>query len=666
MIKSVINNKSQAVADVQQSNFFSRDAAQDAAAAFVASRPVPVVQRKCEHCEQEEKKLQRKEDGTDTGSELEQYTSSISGSGEPLPQNVRGFYEPRFGYDFSNVRVHTDNAAAGSARSVNALAYTAGNHIVFNSGQYAPGTHSGKQLLAHELTHVIQQAGTNIPANNIQRAIGDGHDLRSENFSGDPELEACYDGDNAYYLRYGNRGETVQKVQEGLIQVGYTLPQYGADGIFKEETDGTVRHFQQDYQLGADGIVGPITIGKLDELLPQRKTNPEPPSPSNPLEIPPSPVCQVPDEQADTVIQAKHVPSHQRNTIRNVSVTPVVQCKHLTMRESMDEYAKKINSSVSTDPDVTAKGQFYWSQLALKMIIDDINKTYTMLDPIVSKVGNLMIAIMNDDTVTINKLMLEIPKDIEKSGVSNAPDLLKIFLPMTNVEHPTTLWSRFNKDNHVPSDFSKYKNFSAYKQLRDNEKTACWSMAQFAIKRFEDKGGYTDIDASKKGKTKPSFSAAFIQSATRYYDWSGSTLRGDVVSYNSNLAGNITKMKGILDDGFLLHARVVSGVNFGTGLHPTLKASKGVSPVPPSTQVTGQAEHSLVIIGYEDTSDEFIFWDPDSSVSSYQGKQGFGILHYNNNSFTTAKDAADMYVNEDGQHTGGSSNKRYQVLSVAL
>jgi len=67
--------------------------------------------------------------------------------------------EPRFGYDFSGVRVHTDAKAAESAQAVNARAYTVGQNTVFGASQYAPGTSAGKQLLAHELAHVVQQKG---------------------------------------------------------------------------------------------------------------------------------------------------------------------------------------------------------------------------------------------------------------------------------------------------------------------------------------------------------------------------------------------------------------------------------------------------------------------------------------------------------------------------
>ena len=81
--------------------------------------------------------------------------------GQPLDGVTRAFMEPRFGHDFGGVRVHTDAKAAKSARAVNAAAYTAGNHIFFDTGQWAPATSTGRELLAHELAHTIQQ--TSLP-----------------------------------------------------------------------------------------------------------------------------------------------------------------------------------------------------------------------------------------------------------------------------------------------------------------------------------------------------------------------------------------------------------------------------------------------------------------------------------------------------------------------
>jgi hypothetical protein len=79
--------------------------------------------------------------------------------GEPLDPETRANMGPRFGYDFSNVRVHTNERAAESARAVNALAYTVGHNIVFGAGQHAPFSFARQKLLAHELAHVVQQGG---------------------------------------------------------------------------------------------------------------------------------------------------------------------------------------------------------------------------------------------------------------------------------------------------------------------------------------------------------------------------------------------------------------------------------------------------------------------------------------------------------------------------
>ncbi|MDT4331508.1 DUF4157 domain-containing protein [Methylomonas sp. MV1] len=83
----------------------------------------------------------------------------LASPGTPLEPAFRQDMEQRFGHDFSRVRVHSGGAAEQSAWDVNANAYTVGNHIVFGTGRFAPGTHDGRRLIAHELTHVVQQAG---------------------------------------------------------------------------------------------------------------------------------------------------------------------------------------------------------------------------------------------------------------------------------------------------------------------------------------------------------------------------------------------------------------------------------------------------------------------------------------------------------------------------
>ena len=84
---------------------------------------------------------------------------AAASGGVPLAQELRSYFEPRFGHDFGQVRIHADNSAAQAARAVQARAYTVGSDVVFGAGQYAPATTQGRRLLAHELTHVVQQGG---------------------------------------------------------------------------------------------------------------------------------------------------------------------------------------------------------------------------------------------------------------------------------------------------------------------------------------------------------------------------------------------------------------------------------------------------------------------------------------------------------------------------
>lgn len=95
-------------------------------------------------------------------SDFKSSIQSLKGNGQSLPDSVRGYFEPSFGYDFSSVRIHTSNTAAVTAKSINARAFTLGKDIVFGSGQYLPNTKQGKKLIAHELTHVVQQGNGKI------------------------------------------------------------------------------------------------------------------------------------------------------------------------------------------------------------------------------------------------------------------------------------------------------------------------------------------------------------------------------------------------------------------------------------------------------------------------------------------------------------------------
>ncbi len=126
----------------------------------MVQRQVEEEKKEEEEEEEEEEILQTKASPGRTPEVCSDFESSIhalKGGGQPLPESFRAFFEPRFDYDFSQVRVHTDARDAESARTLNARAYTVGRDIVFGVGQYVPGSMEGEKLIAHELTHVVQQ-----------------------------------------------------------------------------------------------------------------------------------------------------------------------------------------------------------------------------------------------------------------------------------------------------------------------------------------------------------------------------------------------------------------------------------------------------------------------------------------------------------------------------
>jgi hypothetical protein len=124
------------------------------------SASAPRISRMCSECEEEEdKKLRAKaEGGMPAGGQAPTIVHDVLRSpGQPLDATTRAYMEPRFRQDFSRVRVHSDERASESARAIGAYAYTAGQDVVFARGQYSPSTQAGRKLLAHELTHVVQQ-----------------------------------------------------------------------------------------------------------------------------------------------------------------------------------------------------------------------------------------------------------------------------------------------------------------------------------------------------------------------------------------------------------------------------------------------------------------------------------------------------------------------------
>ena len=127
------------------------------------------IQRACSACEEElqrqpleeeEELVQAKEVSAGAPQLTAQFATAVSGmrgGGRPLSPSLRAYFEPRFGHDFSRVRVHTEGRSNETARAIHARAYTIGQDVVFGSGEYLPFATEGKRLIAHELAHVVQQ-----------------------------------------------------------------------------------------------------------------------------------------------------------------------------------------------------------------------------------------------------------------------------------------------------------------------------------------------------------------------------------------------------------------------------------------------------------------------------------------------------------------------------
>jgi peptidoglycan hydrolase-like protein with peptidoglycan-binding domain len=272
----------------------------------------PGIVGQCEDCSNKQLNVQRTPANQTEPSTVPPIVQEVLRSpGQPLGTETRAFMEPRFGHDFSHVQVHTDVRAAESARAVNALAYTVGRDVVFGTGQYAPGTTGGQRLIAHELTHVVQQrnaldrassglqlnphdditeAQANESAESILTAQQRGGDkfstsdgflqrqsderksgLNAPLFKGDHVLEECLAHLHTLMAgpdgKVGDRGEAVKKVQQALIDLGLKLPKYGVDGKFGPETKAAVEAFQRSQGFtgkDVDGKIGPRTMAALD------------------------------------------------------------------------------------------------------------------------------------------------------------------------------------------------------------------------------------------------------------------------------------------------------------------------------------------------------------------------------------------------------------------
>jgi hypothetical protein len=201
---------------------------------------------------------------------------ALSSAGSPLDSALRQEMGQRFGYDFSRVRVHTSAVAEQSAQEINANAYTVGQNIVFGANRFSPATREGRRLIAHELTHVVQQSRADATANgqSPSSTSSDQHeplsssnnvvqrDLAIEPTSPNPQAVNLTAAQIRDAIRFNRRRYDAASTSEIQDIVG--APQ---TGVFDELTIQLIARYQDDFGLPADGKVSPNTFDQLTAEL---------------------------------------------------------------------------------------------------------------------------------------------------------------------------------------------------------------------------------------------------------------------------------------------------------------------------------------------------------------------------------------------------------------
>jgi hypothetical protein len=230
----------------------------------------------CAACSDERQRLQRSATRDAERMEVPAIVHEVLRSpGQPLDPATRAFFEPRFGHDFSHVRVHTDTRAAESAQAVNALAYTVGQDIVFASSRYLPTISTGRELLAHELTHALQQ---NSPQCAPGKALRDGSEDAAEREAETVAVEATQSPSRCTVSRGLDSaavGTLQRQVTRAFSEEQFAPAREAFVGNAKKATrdsciaivnKGLRRLFQTQLRDGRLGSEMEKTMGRLTEL----------------------------------------------------------------------------------------------------------------------------------------------------------------------------------------------------------------------------------------------------------------------------------------------------------------------------------------------------------------------------------------------------------------
>ncbi|MEG4534872.1 DUF4157 domain-containing protein [Microcoleus sp. D2_18a_D3] len=491
---------------------------------------------------QEEEPVQAKpanEGNLQVSNNIENQLSGNKGGGSPLPDDVRAFMEPRFGADFSQVRVHTGSEAVQMNQDLNAQAFTHKQDVYFGAGK-TPGKDA---LTAHELTHVVQQTGKTSPASATQ-AFG---------------------------------------------------------------------------------------ISSLNE---------------------------------------------QSN------FSSKLQLKHLTIEEAVDRFidtVKPTNESPNSSTTLTNSGQFYWTN----KITDGIREKLDILPSLPQNVmwQNLIAWVrsvvdewphgratflskeLQKHLAIIRTLPLSDPDNVAVIGLLDFIEPLLEPTSQTGRDIYNKLWGQLQQTDRIPN-LDQYLSLPTLGAIWTWENQACGFTGNQVANRFTNKGGAkkNNPDAKRQDSTRVSTSG-FASSGERDMRKLSNDFRlGDTLKQNG-VGAKVPQMQKALDDGWILHARVLSGIDYGHGEHATAfdeQEAEGKPPKQPQPIGSPPEEHSIMLIGYD--GDKFVFWDPDSA-SSNNPVPGFGCLTVSESMFSTAKNKADLPVDKEGNHNSGQH--RYQIINVS-
>ncbi|HEY6352708.1 MAG TPA: DUF4157 domain-containing protein [Candidatus Angelobacter sp.] len=180
--------------------------------------------------------------------------------GQPLDRSTRAFFEARFGHDFSHVRIHTDLAAGESAQAINAHAFTAGSHLVFAPGKYNPRGSDGRQLLAHELAHVVQQSARRDNAFHGIQQLQRQPKASSGLAAPDPKAFANADPEAAALLRGVISSGGARTIPTGVPLTAGPLPNNGGSVTITFSVDPTLPAAGITRVAGVSGLGTPAGI----------------------------------------------------------------------------------------------------------------------------------------------------------------------------------------------------------------------------------------------------------------------------------------------------------------------------------------------------------------------------------------------------------------------